>query len=246
MALGLQSIVVVGHLGDLELGAGALGFMFCNVTGFSFMVGLLSAFDSLGAQALGSRRFELVGVLAQRGFLLCLSLSPLVCALWFFAEPLLVLLRLDAELAALTAQFVRLMMPALPLYAAVECVKRWLQVQSIVWPILGAAVVAVLVGALSAYLLVVVLGLGFAGAPLALVATYVAFLAALLAYVRWSRVYERTWSGWRLREAVRDLLPFLRLGAAGSCMHWSVTVAVSLLKSSSPRRRDDLCGVVGV
>jgi MATE family, multidrug and toxin extrusion protein len=56
MSLGLCNILFVGHIGQLELAAAALGNMYLNVTGYSVVVGLLSAMDTLcGMYGIGRR-----------------------------------------------------------------------------------------------------------------------------------------------------------------------------------------------
>lgn len=105
--------------------------MFVNVTGFSIMTGLLTALDSLGSQAYGSKRFRLVGVLAQRGFLCCCVLAVPVAALWIFAEPLMVLLKMSPEVSRLTGLFAKWMLPGLLPYALIEVIKRYLQARSL-------------------------------------------------------------------------------------------------------------------
>lgn len=75
-------LVFVGHLGSLELAGAALGSSFCNVTGFSVCLGLLSALDTLTAQAYGAKKLGKVGEAVQQSIIVLTLVSLLVLPLW--------------------------------------------------------------------------------------------------------------------------------------------------------------------
>ena len=70
MGMGVANVVTVGQLGVLELDGAALGQLIANITGFSLVVGLLMAMDTLAPQAYGSGNNKLVGSIAQRAVLI--------------------------------------------------------------------------------------------------------------------------------------------------------------------------------
>lgn len=59
---GLISLYYVGRLNDAKLiGGVTLGNMMCNLTGYSLMIGMCSALDTLLSQAYGSKSYYLLG-----------------------------------------------------------------------------------------------------------------------------------------------------------------------------------------
>ena len=86
------TIMFVGHIGPLELGAAAMGTMWINITGMSFVFGGLTAFDTLGSQAFGAGNFMHVGVLAQRALMICTLMCIPISLSWIFlTKPVLML-----------------------------------------------------------------------------------------------------------------------------------------------------------
>lgn len=59
---GLISLYYVGRLNEAKLiGGVTLGNMMCNLTGYSLMIGMCSALDTLLSQAYGSKSYYLLG-----------------------------------------------------------------------------------------------------------------------------------------------------------------------------------------
>lgn len=85
-------------------------------------------------------------------------------------------------------------------------------------PILALAAITAGLSFVNSYLFVTLLGLGFIGAPIALCITYISFNALLLGYLRWTRIYEKTFKGLALKEAATDIWKFIKLGAGGIVM----------------------------
>lgn len=67
--MSIASVVAVGHIGTLQLAASSLAQMTALVTGWSMVFGMVSALDTLLAQAWGSEdptQKRLVGLWTQR------------------------------------------------------------------------------------------------------------------------------------------------------------------------------------
>ena len=77
----LIQLVFAGRLGSTELVGVALGASFVNIAGFSILIGLLSALDTLSSQAYGARELKQIGIALQQSlfglFVTCLLLFPL-------------------------------------------------------------------------------------------------------------------------------------------------------------------------
>ena len=121
---------VVGTSLDTDALAGvALGQLTANLCGFSFIEGMLSAFDTLGPQAWGAGRPEQLGLLAQRGLVVASVTFIPGALLWWYAEPILVSLGQAAAPSALAAQYLRIQLLAVPPTILYGLLKRFLSAQ---------------------------------------------------------------------------------------------------------------------
>ncbi|EMS66052.1 MATE efflux family protein 7 [Triticum urartu] len=76
-----------GHLGELPLSAASVASSFANVTGFSVLLGMGSALDTLCGQSYGAKQYDMLGTHAQRAiFVLMLSSVPLAFVLAFAGQ----------------------------------------------------------------------------------------------------------------------------------------------------------------
>jgi MATE family multidrug resistance protein len=117
-SLNVTSILAVGRLGTVELGAVSLASMTATITCYAPIQGLATCLDTLCAQAYGSGHKHLVGLQLQRmTYFLLLTLIP-VAAVWLNAETILVRLKIHEDSAALAATYLRIVLLGTPAYAA--------------------------------------------------------------------------------------------------------------------------------
>ncbi|KAJ8553936.1 hypothetical protein K7X08_024614 [Anisodus acutangulus] len=64
--LQMISIMFIGHLGEIPLSSATLATSFAGVTGFSFMLGMGSALETLCGQAYGAKQYHMFGIHMQR------------------------------------------------------------------------------------------------------------------------------------------------------------------------------------
>ena len=76
-------LMFVGHMGSTEMAGVALAASFCNVTGYSVVIGLLSAMDTLIAQAFGAQKPEQIGVTVQQSLVVIVLYTFLILPVWF-------------------------------------------------------------------------------------------------------------------------------------------------------------------
>ncbi|KAK4699422.1 protein disulfide-isomerase A1, partial [Phenoliferia sp. Uapishka_3] len=127
-SLFVVSIVTVGHLGVTELAAASLGSMTANLVSLSIIQGFSVALDTLCPQAFTSSPKD-TSLYAMRTLVILTGLLiPQAIILWFSKE-IMILLRQDADVAALTATYLRIIILGLPAYALFEVLRRWLQAQ---------------------------------------------------------------------------------------------------------------------
>jgi len=207
------------HMGLHALAGYSLGVLVGNLTARSLLTGLLAAFDTLGARALGRGEHRQVGILALRTWGLALVfVTPLALA-WGYAEQVLLWLGQDPQVAVLGEQYLRIYRFSLPFMATYETARRFALVQKIAWPFAGAALLSNFVVFLT---LKPTMGfLGFDAAALAFVVasavqaiTGLGFLA-----MRQPGLATKAFPGFTsLKEAMGDwheICAFLQLGVPG-------------------------------
>uniref|UniRef100_A0A0D9WQ00 Protein DETOXIFICATION n=1 Tax=Leersia perrieri TaxID=77586 RepID=A0A0D9WQ00_9ORYZ len=221
------SVMFVGHLGELPLAGASMASSFATVTGYSILLGMASALDTLCGQAFGAEHYHLLGIYKQRAMLLLTVVSVPLAVVWFYTGEILRLLWQDADIAAEAGAYARWMILALFAYGPLQCHVRFLQAQNIVLPVMASSGAAALCHLLVCWLLVYVAGLGSKGAALSNAVSYWINLAVLAVYVRVSSSCKKTWTGFST-EAFRDALGFFRLAIPSALMMWSFEIIVLL------------------
>jgi MATE family multidrug resistance protein len=161
----------------------------------------------------------MLGLYLQSSLIMSAVVSALVSSLWWFTEPLLLLLRQDPEVSRAAATFVRCQIPGLFAFSFLQCLLRYLQTQSVVAPLVVCSVAPFAIHVALAHLLVNVLGLGLAGASAAVSATFWVSCVMLLAYVTRSRAFSETWKGFSA-DAFKYVLPTVKLATPSAVMVW--------------------------
>jgi MATE family multidrug resistance protein len=233
----LVTLAAVGQrMSAAHLAGASLGQMTFNITGASVLMGLLSGMDTLCSQAYGRGSLREIGDLLLRALLVCGCACVPIAMLWLFGvEPLLGALGQDAEVARHAATYVRTMTLALPALGAFEALKRFLQSQNVVKPMLLVAAVTLPPHVLLCRALVGDSGqagapasaAGFLGAPMCNVLSYALMLLLLLAYMRCRRPHEAetepaggacSAAAWRRAADGAGVRRYLRYGLGGMLM----------------------------
>ncbi|GFQ06467.1 mate efflux family protein 7 [Phtheirospermum japonicum] len=130
------SMMMLGHLGELALSSASIATSLTNVTGFSLLSGMASALETLCGQAYGAQHYKKVGTLTNGSIIwLCLACLP-VCVLWVYTDELLILIGQDPVISAEAGKFSIWMIPSLFPYAVLQSLNRYLQTQSLIYPML--------------------------------------------------------------------------------------------------------------
>uniref|UniRef100_A0A0E0G6P2 Protein DETOXIFICATION n=1 Tax=Oryza nivara TaxID=4536 RepID=A0A0E0G6P2_ORYNI len=225
------SVMFVGHLGELPLAGASMANSFTTVTGFSLLLGMASALDTLCGQAFGAQQYHLLGIYKQRAMLLLTAVSVPLAVVWFYTGDILRLFGQEADIAAEAGAYSRWMIPALFAYGLLHCQIRFLQTQNVVLPVMAAAGATALCHLLVCWVLVYAAGMGNRGAALSNAVSYWINVAILAVYVRVSSSCKKTWTGFST-EAFRDALGFFRLAVPSALMvcleMWSYEILVLL------------------
>lgn len=166
----MAPIISIGHLSTTALAAGTLASMTASVTGLTIAHSFASALDTILPPAWTSGDPTLVGLWTQRMLIIMTLLDPFIIGVWLNAEPILLYLRQDPDVAHLAAIYLRYLSLGLPAFTFNAVLRRYFQCQGLFTiPTQIIVVVAPLNAALD-YLLVwgpPWIRLGFIGGPLA-------------------------------------------------------------------------------
>ena len=195
----LSSTLFLGHISTEALAASAISSMICNLTGFSVGLGFTTCLDALCSQAYGGGRYHLVGLHAQKG-LVMMSLACLpVAAVWSQTAVVVRLMGLD-EYASLAQSWAHWLMLGMWPFFMFEVMRRWLQAQRVVWPVVVAAAAAIAWNVSANYVLIYVYQQGFQAPAVVMAASYWIMLAVML-LCAWGR---QRWIMWKLRQRLTD------------------------------------------
>ncbi|KAI7734695.1 hypothetical protein M8C21_032114 [Ambrosia artemisiifolia] len=229
--LEIISIMFVGHLGQLPLSSASMATSFASFTGFSVLLGMGSALETLCGQAYGAKQYHLLGVQMQRGMITLTALCIPLAIIWFYTTTIFIALGQDQEISIGAGIYIRWMTPCLFGYALLQCLNRFLQTQNIVVPMMISSGVTALLHILICWVLVFKLGLEIKGAALANTISNWINVVFLGIYVKLSPACKHTWTGFS-KEAMHDLFSFLKLAVPSAVMicfeYWAFDMVVLL------------------
>ncbi|RZB93882.1 Protein DETOXIFICATION 34 isoform B [Glycine soja] len=207
--------IFVGHLGDLELSSVSLSLSVVSNFSFGFLLGMASALETLCGQAFGAGQVEMLGVYMQRSWLILLGACICLTPIYIYAEPILLLLGQEPEIAELAGVFTIQSIPQMFSLAINFPTQKFLQAQTkvgfLAWVGFGAFIFHIIL----LWILLKVLALGTTGAAVAYSTTAWVIALAQTAYViGWCK------DGWRGFSwlAFKDLWAFVKLSVASAVM----------------------------
>ncbi|CAI0547564.1 unnamed protein product [Linum tenue] len=220
--LQVVSLVIVGHLGTLPLSSVAIATSLTNVTGFSLLSGMVGGLETLCGQAYGAKEYKKLGTYTYSAIITLLILCPPICLLWFFMDRFLVFAGQDEAIAHQARDFSMWLIPGLFGAAILKPTTRFLQTQSVIFPMLLSSSLVLCFHVVACWTLVYKLGIGYVGAAMAISFSTWLNVLLLACYVRLSPVCERT-RGDLTGEAFRGVKQFFRLGISSAlmvCLKW--------------------------
>ncbi|KAE9600240.1 putative multi antimicrobial extrusion protein [Lupinus albus] len=225
------SVMFVGHLGELSLSGASMATSFASVTGFSLLMGMASALDTLCGQSFGAKQHRMLGIQMQRAMFILMIVSIPLAVIWANTKSILILLGQDHEIATEAGNYAQLMVPSIFAYALLQCLNRFLQTQNLVFPMVLFSGVTTLLHILVCWFMVFKSGLGGRGAAVANSISYWVNVVLLTIYVRFSPSCAKTWTGFS-KEALQNIPQFLMLAIPSAVMvcfeMWSFELMVLL------------------
>ncbi|KAG7195723.1 uncharacterized protein KQ657_002106 [Scheffersomyces spartinae] len=187
-SLNVASVFSVGRLGSAELAAVSLSTMTANITGYSIIQGVCTCLDTLCAQAYGRKDYNTVGLYLVRCTILLFIVYVFVFILWMFgSEPILTLLieSNDPKIVKLASDYLKVLSFGVPGFIVFENCKHYLQCIGIFHAPTYVLFVCAPLNIVLNYILVWnnTIGIGFLGAPLAVVITNWVMCFSLCGYI---------------------------------------------------------------
>ncbi|KAI4341516.1 hypothetical protein MLD38_026230 [Melastoma candidum] len=143
-SLQLISLMFVGHLGELSLSGASMATSFGSVTGFSLLMGLACALDTFCGQSFGAQQYHMLGVHMQRAMFILLLVSIPLAVIWANTRQILVAVGQNESIAEAAGTYARYMIPSLFAYGILQCLMKFLQTQTIVFPMMISAAITTL------------------------------------------------------------------------------------------------------
>ncbi|CAH8252388.1 unnamed protein product [Arabidopsis lyrata] len=234
--LQIITMVMVGHLGNLSLASASFAISFSNVTGFSFIMGLSSALDTLSGQAYGAKLYRKLGVQTYTA-MFCLTLVCLpISLLWFNMGKLLVILGQDPSIAHEAGRFAAWLIPGLFAYAVLQPLIRYFKNQSLITPLFITSCVVFCLHVPLCWILVYKSGHGHLGGALALSLSYWVSASFLGSFMYYSSACSETRAplSMEIFDGIGEFFKYALPSAAMLCLEWWSYELVILLSGLLP------------
>lgn len=229
--LQLISIMFVGHLGKLALSAASMATSFATVTGFSLLMGMASALDTLCGQSYGAKQYRMLGIHMQRSMVVQLLISIPLAVIWANTDHILKFLGQDPVISQEAGVYAKFLIPSIFAYALLQCEVRFLQTQNDVIPMMLTSGFTTLFHLILCWILVFKSGLGNKGPALALCFSHWINFILLALYIKFFPACRETWTGFS-KEAFHNIPLFLKLAIPSAIMicleNWSFEMMVLL------------------
>ncbi|KAL6512971.1 hypothetical protein OROHE_019761 [Orobanche hederae] len=230
------TIVMGGHLGQTKLSAIAIATSLTNVCGFSLLSGLVGGLETLCGQAYGAQQYTKLDLYTYSGiFSLVLVCIP-VCILCMFMEKLVVLTKQDPSVSFEAQEYALWIIPALFGAAISKPLVRYLQAQSLTFPILLSSIIVLCCHVPMSWTFMYKLHLGSNGAAIAICVSNWLYAVMLVLYIKLSPSCTNS----RLKfsiDAFYGMGLFFRLAIPSAvmvCMKWWSMEVLILLSGLLP------------
>jgi MATE family multidrug resistance protein len=180
---------------------------------------MASALETLCGQAYGAKQYHKLGVDTYRAIVTLLVVSIPLSLIWVFMDKILVLIGQDPLISHGAGRYMIWLLPGLFANAVIQPITKFLQTQSLIYPLLLSSVATMAIHIPLCYVLVFKTGFGYTGAALTTSISYWLNVGMLVGYIVSSNSCKET----RTRptiEAFRGVDAFLRLALPSAVMIW--------------------------
>ncbi|KAG5521662.1 hypothetical protein RHGRI_034028 [Rhododendron griersonianum] len=183
------STMMVGHLGELSLSSTAIATSLSGVTGYSFLLGMACALETLCGQAYGAQQYQKIGTQTYTAIfsliIVCLPLS----ILWMNMGNVLILMGQDPLISHEAGKFTKWLVPSIFAYAILQPLVRYFQMQSLTLPMLISSCATLVFHIPLCWVLVFKSGLDNLGGALAIDISIWLNVIFLVLYMRYSSAF---------------------------------------------------------
>ncbi|KAI8138801.1 mate-domain-containing protein [Fennellomyces sp. T-0311] len=215
--MGIVDVWFLGQLGAEVMAVVSLGNLWSTVAGLAFGNGLLTAIDTLVAQAYtGANDPKTLGVILQRGIVIMGLLAAPIAVLWLYTEPILIrLMGQEPSLAHFTQTYIYICIPLIyPIFVS-TAIRKFLQSLGHMRVTMMMILAIFPFNCLSNILFLRVLDLGYIGAAFHFAFFHGAILAIYTLFLSFGTdFWNAYWPGWS-KQAIHSWEPFLKLGVPG-------------------------------
>ncbi|XP_038723021.1 protein DETOXIFICATION 12-like isoform X2 [Tripterygium wilfordii] len=222
LLLQVISMMMAGHLGELSLSSAAIAVSLSGVTGFSFLMGMASALETLCGQAYGAQQYRKLGTQTYTA-IFCLILVCLpISLIWINMEKILVLIGQDPEISHEAGRFTIWLIPGLFAYAIVQPLIRFFQMQSLIFPMFIISIITLCLHIPLCWVLVFMSRLENHGAAFALSISMWLNAIFLGLYMKFSSACAKTRSpiSMELFRGIGEFFRFAVPSAVMICLEW--------------------------
>ncbi|KAI5411841.1 protein DETOXIFICATION 18 [Lathyrus oleraceus] len=227
----LVSVMVVGHLGELQLAGSTLANSWFSVTGPALMVGLSGALETLCGQGFGAKEYHMLGIYLQSSCIISFIFSIIISVIWLYTEHILVFLYQSQDISRTAALYMKFLIPGLFAHSILQNILRFLQTQSVVMPLVVLSAIPSLLHVGITYGLVEWTGLNFIGGPIATSISLWISMILLGLYVMYANKFENTWTGFSM-QSFHYLFANMKLALPSAAMvcleYWAFEILVFL------------------
>ncbi|KAI7881036.1 MATE efflux family protein [Lichtheimia hyalospora FSU 10163] len=212
----LVDVWFLGRLDTEVMAVVSLSNLWCTVGGFAMGNGLLTAIDTLVAQAFtAATNPTTLGIILQRGLLIMACVAAPISILWMFAESILVSIGQEPDLAHLAQKYIYFCIPFVYMVFVSTAVRKFLQSLGKMRVTMFMCVSLFPLNYLSNLVWLKYMHLGYVGAAMHFATfhtmVFVVYMIFLLGGTKFARSY---WPGWS-QQALYHWKPFLKLGIPG-------------------------------
>ncbi|KAK9676286.1 hypothetical protein RND81_11G066700 [Saponaria officinalis] len=220
--LQVVSQMMVGHLGELYLSSTAIAVSLSTVTGYSFLLGMASALETLSGQAYGAKQYKKLGTQTYTAmfslFLVCIPIS----ILWINVGKFLVFIGQDPAISYEAGRFSASLVPTLFAHAVLQPLVRYFQVQSMVMPMVISSCTTLCLHIPLCWALVFKSGLKNLGAAVSMSISIWLNAIFLALYMKFSTSCEATRSppSMEIFHGIKEFFSYAIPSATMVCLEW--------------------------
>nr|XP_043623687.1 protein DETOXIFICATION 14-like isoform X2 [Erigeron canadensis] len=215
-------LMMVGHLDELALSSTAIAISLSGVTGFSLLLGMASALETLCGQAYGAQQYKKIGTQTYTAIFSLLIVCIPLSVLWRYTENILVLTGQSPAISREAGKFITWLIPALFAYATLQPLIRYFQMQSMLWAMLISSTVALCLHVPLCWALVYTTRLANIGAAISMDITMWLNVIFLFLYMKYSPACAKTRApiSMEVLHGMKQFFSYAIPSAVMICLEW--------------------------